>query len=169
MKNRLELNLDGSAFNIRFQNPATQRPLRPLRFLKWTFTVPIIIQLDSFNRTKFVTTYWNLKAVNFGRHHLLPASVGKNAARNRAAKSDKKRQRICRNLSLQLVTFCRLLSLGAQLVFNAKFAILDRARATPYFKGNFAARQFLADGRAESRKMERATAGKTSCKMLRWC
>ena len=71
MKSRLELNLDGSAFNIRFQNPATQQPLRPLRFLKWTFTVPIIIQLDTFNRSKFVTTYWNLKAVNFGRHHLL--------------------------------------------------------------------------------------------------
>ena len=51
MKNRLELNLDGSAFNIRFQNPATQQPLRPLRFLKWTFTEPIIIQLVTFNRT----------------------------------------------------------------------------------------------------------------------
>ena len=64
------------------------------------------------------------------RHHLLTSSLGKSAARNQAAKSDKKRQRICRNLSLQLVAFCRLLSLVAQLVFNEQFAILDRG--TPY-------------------------------------
>jgi len=126
MKNRLELNLDGSAFNIRFQNPATQWPLRPLRFLKWTFTVPIIIQLDTFNRTKFVTAYWNLKAVNFGRHHPLTSSLRKIAARNRAAKGDKKRQRICRNLSLQLVAFCRLLSLGARSSTMMQMAIIDR-------------------------------------------
>jgi hypothetical protein len=37
-------NLDGSAVNVRFQNPATPQPLRPLRFQKRTFTAPIIIQ-----------------------------------------------------------------------------------------------------------------------------
>jgi hypothetical protein len=52
------------------------------------------------------------------RHHLLTSSLWKTAARNRAAKSDKKQQRICRNLSLRLAAFCRLLSLGAQLVFK---------------------------------------------------
>jgi hypothetical protein len=55
-------------------------------------------------------------------------------------------------LSLQLVAFCHLLSLAAQLVFNERFAILDRARVTPYFKGVFMARQNLADGCAESRE-----------------
>jgi hypothetical protein len=103
MKDRLELNLDGSAFNIRFKNSATQQPLRPLRFLKWTFTVPIIIRLDTFNRTKFVTTYWNLKAVNFGRHHPLSSGLRKNPRQNR---SGKKRQKAAMNLS-QYDAFCR--------------------------------------------------------------
>jgi hypothetical protein len=49
--NRLESNLDGSAVNVRFQNPATPQPLRPLRFQKRTFTAPIITQFDTFNQT----------------------------------------------------------------------------------------------------------------------
>jgi hypothetical protein len=66
-------------------------------------------------------------------------------ARNRAAKSDKKRQRICRNLSLHLVAFCRLLSLDAAFIFSRQFAILGRARVTPCQNNVFTARQNLAE------------------------
>jgi len=36
-----QLNLYGSAVNVRFQNPATPQPLRPLRFQKRTFTATL--------------------------------------------------------------------------------------------------------------------------------
>ena len=111
------------------------------------------------------------------RHHPLTSPLGKNAARNRAAKCDKKRQRICRNLSLQLVAFCCLLSLDARFDFNEQFSNLARARVTPRQDEIFTARQSLAGDCADSRKLDDATAGKTSCKMLRvmltacqhWC
>lgn len=111
------------------------------------------------------------------RHHPLTSPFGKNAARNRAAKSDKRRQRICRNLSLQLVAFCRLLSLDARFDFKEQFTNLDRARVTPSGRKISAARPNLADDCAESRKLDGATAGKSSCEMLRamltrcqpWC
>ena len=45
--------------------------------------------------------------------------------------------------------------------------ILDRARVTPSDRKISAARPNLADDCAESRKLDGATAGKTSCEMLR--
>jgi hypothetical protein len=35
-----QLNLYDSALNVRFQNPATPQPFRPLRFQKRTFSAP---------------------------------------------------------------------------------------------------------------------------------
>lgn len=101
------------------------------------------------------------------RHHPLTSSLRKIAARNRAAKGDKKRQRICRNLSLQLVAFCRLLSLGARSSTMMQMVILDRARVTPRQDEIFTARQSLADDCAKSRKSENVTSDRTSCEMLR--
>jgi hypothetical protein len=72
-----QLNLYGSAVNVRFQNPATPQPLRPLRFQKRTFTARFIIRFDTFNRMEFLAAFWNGKAVNFVRHHPLSSSVGK--------------------------------------------------------------------------------------------
>ena len=65
--------------------------------------MPIIIQLDTFNRTKFVAAYWNLKAVNFGRHHPLTVVEVRLAQPRRG---DKKRQKAATNLS-QYDAFCR--------------------------------------------------------------
>jgi hypothetical protein len=50
-------NLDGSAVSLRFQNPATPQPLRPLRFQKRTFTAPIITQFDTFNQSSFLAAF----------------------------------------------------------------------------------------------------------------
>ena len=62
-----------------------------------------------------------LRAI-YRRHHPLTSSLGKRADRNRATKSDKKRQRICRNMTLfvacnlpLVVTFCRPQSCTQQL------------------------------------------------------
>jgi hypothetical protein len=52
----LESNLEGRAVNVRFQNPATPKSLRPLRFQKRTLTAPII-QFDTFSRTAIVTAF----------------------------------------------------------------------------------------------------------------
>jgi hypothetical protein len=55
------------------------------------------------------------------------------------------RQKAAMNLSQFVASTCRLLSLDTQLVFDERFAILDRARVTPYFNKVFAARQNLAE------------------------
>jgi tRNA U34 2-thiouridine synthase MnmA/TrmU len=56
-----------------------------------------------------LTAFSNLKALIFSRHHLLPTSVGKSAARNQAAKSNKKRQQTCCFLPHPLSKICRYL------------------------------------------------------------
>jgi len=61
-----------------------------------------------------VCSYPYLRAI-FGRHHPLTKSFGKNATRNRAAKSDKK---AAMNLSQFVASTCRLLPLGAQFIFS---------------------------------------------------
>jgi hypothetical protein len=60
-----QLNLYGSAVNVRFQNPATPQPLRPLRFQKRTFTAPIITQFDTFNRMLNGDGFLKLKTGTF--------------------------------------------------------------------------------------------------------
>src|SRR5208282_6296926 len=51
--------------------------------------------------------FLKLESLDFSRHHPLPKSVVKNATRNQATKSDKKRQRICHFSSHPLLTFRR--------------------------------------------------------------
>jgi hypothetical protein len=50
-------NADGSAVNVRFQNPATPQSLRPLRFQKRTFTAPIVKGFYTFSQTEFLSAF----------------------------------------------------------------------------------------------------------------
>ncbi|MGP8199173.1 MAG: hypothetical protein ACLQU4_06695, partial [Limisphaerales bacterium] len=108
---------------------------------------------------------------------VLPASAGKSletpsptrfGRKNRGSKpSGKKRQKAATNLPQLVASTCRLLSLGARFDFNEQFTNLGRARVTPSDRKISAARPNLAHDCAESRKLDGATAGKTSCEMLR--
>ena len=80
---------------------ATPQPLRPLQFQQRTLTAPILIQFDTFNQTLFVAAFWNGKAGNLDRHHLLTKSLGENVVRKEATKGDNELVAFCRsNLSL---------------------------------------------------------------------
>lgn len=86
---------------------ATQQKLRPLQFQERTFTAPLIIHFDTFNQTIFVAAFWNGKAGNLDRHHLLTKSLGEKAVRSEATKSDNGHVASCRFRSSKVVAFCR--------------------------------------------------------------
>jgi hypothetical protein len=86
---------------------ATPQPLRPLQFQQRTLTAPILIQFDTFNQTLFVAAFWNGKAGNLDRHHLLTKSFGEKAEGSEATKSDNELAASCRFRSSKSVAFCR--------------------------------------------------------------
>jgi hypothetical protein len=86
---------------------ATPQPLRPLQFQQRTLTAPILIQFDTFNQTLFVAAFWNGKAGNLDRHHLLTKSFGGKVVRSDATKSDNERVASGRFHASELVAFCR--------------------------------------------------------------
>ena len=70
---------------------------------------PSSSNFDTFNQTWFLAAFRNMKAGNFGWHHLLTKLLGGKVARNVAAKNDKRRQWICRSLLQWCGEICRSL------------------------------------------------------------
>jgi hypothetical protein len=68
---------------------------------------PSSSNFDTFNQTWFLAAFRNMKAGNFGWHHLLTKSLRAKVVRIKATRSDNELVAICRLRSSKSVAFCR--------------------------------------------------------------